>query len=70
MKLLSLMSLILLLVASCSPPAEAASVRKAEMLNRYGLRVEAKKELIAVLFSDAGVNEKAKAYYLLGEYCL
>ncbi len=36
------------------------------MLNEHGLRAEAKRELVDVLFSAAGGNEKAEAYYLLG----
>ena len=55
---------VLLFCTTCS--AEVASVRKAEILNEHGLRAEATKELVDVLFGDAGVNEKAEAYYLLG----
>lgn len=46
--------------------AESASVKKAEMLNEHGLQAEAKRELINVLFETADENEKAQAYYLLG----
>ncbi len=44
----------------------AASVQKAQMLNDYGLKNEAKKELIDVIFSKAKKSDKSLAYYTLG----
>ena len=61
---MKILGFVLLLCTTLS--AEAASVRKAKMLNEHGLRAEAKRELVDVLFSAAGGNEKAEAYYLLG----
>lgn len=46
--------------------ASAASVSKAEAFVEYGLKSEAKRELIDVLFSDAQAKDKAAALYLLG----
>ncbi len=43
-----------------------ASNQKAEMLNEHGLVRESKAELINIIFSNASITEKAKAYYLLG----
>lgn len=44
----------------------SASIQKAEMLNEYGLKRDAKKELINIVFSKTSKTNKAKAYYLLG----
>ncbi|MCP5267075.1 MAG: tetratricopeptide repeat protein [Burkholderiaceae bacterium] len=44
----------------------AASVDKAEMLNRHGLNQNAKSELIDVIFSKSSDSNRAQAYYLLG----
>jgi len=44
--------------------AYAFSVQKAQMLSENGLKKEAQKELIDVIFSKS--KEKAQAYYLLG----
>jgi len=44
----------------------AASVQKAEMLNKHGLKNEAKKELIDLIFEKSNSNSKASAYYMLG----
>lgn len=54
------------IVLTSTLSAESASVKKAEMLNEHGLQAEAKRELINVLFETADENEKAQAYYLLG----
>ena len=45
----------------------AASIEKATLLNQHGLTIDAKRELIDVIFQD-GITPKdqAKAYYLLG----
>lgn len=56
-------------MASCLfvvPASFAASVQKAQMLNEHGLKVEAKKELINVIFSKANGSSKSLAYYTLG----
>lgn len=61
--------LISLIVASClafPTITLAASVEKAQMLSDHGLKGDAKKELIDVVFSKANNASKAKAYYLLG----
>jgi len=44
----------------------SASVEKAQMMSEHGLKMEAKKELIDVVFSKSNDTNKAKAYYLLG----
>ena len=46
--------------------AFAASVEKAQMLNKHGLVKEAKAELIEVIFGKSDDSSKAQAYYLLG----
>lgn len=46
--------------------AFSASVEKAQMMSEHGLKGEAKKELINVVFGKAKSTSKAKAYYLLG----
>lgn len=48
------------------PVCFAASVEKAEMLNKHGLTQEAKSELIDVIFSKSEDSDKAESYYLLG----
>ena len=45
---------------------EGASIEKAKMLNTHGLRDEAKKELIDVIFGNSGTEDKAEAYFILG----
>ena len=45
---------------------EGASIEKAKMLNTHGLRDEAKKELIDVIFGNSGAEDKAEAYFILG----
>ena len=45
---------------------EGASIEKAKMLNTHGLRDEAKKELIDVIFGNSGAKDKAEAYFILG----
>ena len=49
---------------------EGASIEKAKMLNTHGLRDEAKKELIDVIFGNSGAEDKAEAYFILGKYSL
>lgn len=44
----------------------AASLEKAEMLDKHGLIEAAKLELIDVVFSQSNDSDKAQAYYLLG----
>jgi len=44
----------------------SASVPKAQMLSEYGLKTEAKKELIDVIFSKSNASNKSQAYYTLG----
>ena len=46
--------------------AVGASLDKAKMLQLHGLTLEAKKELIEVIFSRQNAKNKAKAYYILG----
>ena len=61
--------LFIFLLSVCflsSSAALAASVQKAQMLNQHGLKAEAKTELINVIFSKSNSNDKAQAYYLLG----
>ena len=45
---------------------EGASIEKAKMLNTHGLRNEAKKELIDVIFGKSVAEDKAEAYFILG----
>lgn len=45
---------------------EGTSIEKAKMLNTHGLRDEAKKELIDVIFGNSGAEDKAEAYFILG----
>lgn len=49
-----------------SSVAFGASIQKAQMFSMHGLKGEAKKELIEVLFSKSTSDSKSKAYYLLG----
>lgn len=61
--------IISLIVAFCvvTPSiAFSASIEKAQMMSEHGLKEEAKKELIDVVFSNDNSTNKAKAYYLLG----
>lgn len=45
----------------------AASIEKAVLLNQHGLTIDAKRELIDVIFQDGSTPiDQAKAYYLLG----
>ncbi len=53
-------------VILCTCAAYGASVDKAELLSEHGLNADAKRELIDVMFSDAGAASKANALYLLG----
>ena len=46
--------------------AIGASLDKAEMFRRHGLVLEAKKELIEVIFSEQNTKDKAEACYILG----
>ena len=46
--------------------AEGASLDKARMLHLHGLTIDAKKELIEVIFSKEKATHKAEAYYMLG----
>ena len=46
--------------------AMGASLEKAKMFRLHGLVLEAKKELIAVIFSTQKNEQKAEAYYILG----
>ena len=46
--------------------AMGASLDKAEMLRLHGLVLEAKRELIEVIFSKQRAKQKAEAYYILG----
>lgn len=64
MKTLSTVAITLVLLA---PTAFAADVEKAEMLGRHGLQVEAKRELIDVIFEKSTSDaDRARAYFLLG----
>ncbi len=45
---------------------EGTSIEKAKMLNAHGLRDEAKKELIGVIFGKSAAEDKAEAYFILG----
>lgn len=44
----------------------AASIEKASMFTNYGLKKEAKLELINIIYSKSSDKDKAEAYYLLG----
>ena len=46
--------------------AEGASLDKAKMFHLHGLTIDAKKELIEVIFSEQSAKHKAEAYYMLG----
>ena len=46
--------------------ASAASLMKAEMLSNHGLKSEAKLELIDIIYSNSAADDKASAYYQLG----
>ena len=65
MKKITVIGVCVILVSLCGT-ASAGSLKKAAMFNEHGLRVEAKKELIDVIFSKAPQEDKAEAYYLLG----
>ena len=65
MKKVTILGMSIIVLASCAT-ARAASLEKAAMFNKHGLRNEAKKELIEVIFSKAPPSDKAEAYYLLG----
>lgn len=50
-----------------SVTVSASSIDSAKMLNEHGLKNEAKKELIDIIFaSKSNQTQKAQAYYLLG----
>ncbi len=55
---------------TASPPsvetASLLSVEKASILSQYGLKQEAKSELIDIIFSKSDEASKAQAYYYLG----
>lgn len=53
-------------VLFCSTPVLAASIEKAELLERNGLSDDAKRELVEVIFSKQPPGERARAYYVLG----
>jgi tetratricopeptide (TPR) repeat protein len=62
-------TLAVILASSClltSSLVFSASVEKAQMLSEYGLKAEAKKELVDVIFSKSNENNKSQAYYTLG----
>ena len=58
--------LVTLFFLALPSPAFSASIEKAQMMSDHGLKQEAKKELIDVVFSKNSSQNKAKAYYLLG----
>lgn len=62
-KIVTKLTIISLLIPTIS---FASSIDKAMMLNEHGLKQESKAELIDVIFSKAGAENKAHAYYLLG----
>ncbi|MBA6348311.1 tol-pal system YbgF family protein [Colwellia sp. BRX8-9] len=55
------------LLTTLSLTVSASSIDNAKMLNEHGLQNEAKKELIDIIFTaKSKENQKAQAYYLLG----
>ncbi len=59
---ISFLSIFLLVSSS----AFSASINKALMLSEHGLKEEAKKELINIIFSKSNASSKSQAYYTLG----
>lgn len=57
---------ILVIIVFVFSSVSSASLEKAEVYNQHGLIKEAKSELIEVLFSSKINNDRAEAYYQLG----